>query len=162
LVSKNKNGRVGNMAEKKGKLVGKIILEIQKQDEENWYSKVIPVMLTQDVRDYTKLALITAAVQQYMRDSLGFINNIVKNSKDLEEMKMHLTQGKIEPKKEKVVPDTVKNQMPLPLGPKTERTDCSKPNCTYKDTGCGDCEVPESERSCNKQEKADDDKGNTS
>lgn len=102
------------MAEKE--LVGKIILEILKEDDENWYSKVTPVMLTIDVRDYTKLALITAAVQQYMRDSLSFINNIVKNSKDLDEMKMHLQQGKIDPPKKKEESDVDKYQQPLPLG----------------------------------------------
>jgi hypothetical protein len=111
------------MSKKKGELVGKIILEIEKVTDEDWYSRVTPVMLTQNTRDYLKLGLITAAVQQYMRDSLSFINNIVKNSNDLNEMKIHLQQGKIDPVKKKKEADVDKYQQPLPLGKEKDEID---------------------------------------
>jgi hypothetical protein len=90
------------------KLIGKIILDIEATDTDTWTSIVTPVMLTTDRRDYVKLALIVAAVQTYMKDSLGFINNLVKNVADIEE-----TEGAVHGK---VEADVDKYQTKLPFG----------------------------------------------
>jgi hypothetical protein len=89
------------------KLIGKIILDIEAIDDDTWTSKVTPVMLTTDRRAYVKLALITAAVQTYMKDSLGFINNLVKNVGDIDEIESAV-HGK-------VVADVDKYQTKLPF-----------------------------------------------
>jgi len=108
------------MAEQKGNLVGKIVFDIFEHNGD-WYSRVQPVMLTQDPREYLKLGLLTAAVQQYLRDSTGFINNIVKNVKDIDEATLEIRKGLIKkvqslPKGPPKAADVDTKQLPLDLG----------------------------------------------
>jgi hypothetical protein len=95
-----------------GKLVGKIVLEVYEKSGTEWYSKVTPVMLPHiDVRAYTKLALITAAVQQYMRDSLRFIDNILRTKEEIGELETQVHQSRTT----KTTADVDKYQTKLPL-----------------------------------------------
>jgi hypothetical protein len=111
------------------KLIGKIILDIEAIDDDTWTSKVTPVMLTTDRRAYVKLALITAAVQTYMKDSLGFINNLVKNVGDIDEIE-GAVHGKVE-----VDVDKYQTKLPFAKG-HTESID-SQPDRPDHDNSCG-------------------------
>lgn len=112
------------------KTIGKIVFEIL-SDDKDWYSKVKPVVLSQNALDYLKLGLLTAEVQKFIRDQVIVLNADEDGKlKALAEKLFHQDdKGKIR----NPLPDTEKYQQPLPFnvkGTQTGRVSGVKSNIT--------------------------------
>lgn len=94
------------------RVVGKLVLTFRElEDGITWTVDLNPVMLTKGARDNYKLALITAAVMDNLKKTLGYIDTIMHSKADIDRMHnemMESTQGK-------PIPDVDKYQTKLPF-----------------------------------------------
>ena len=121
LASKSKVGTVGK-DKHTTRVVGKLVITFTElEDGLLWGADVQPHMLTGEVRDNYKLALITADMMAHLKKSLGFIDTILKTKAEM--IKMHnemmaskeITDAAYEKHTGQKVSDVEKYQTKLPF-----------------------------------------------
>ena len=106
---------------RESRLVGTVTFEFEEQDDGQWYSIVVPKMMTTIIREVYKLALIVAVLQDTCKTKLAGIDRMIMNNKEIAEYHNMM----VEEKKNKPAGgvDIDKYQMQLPFkgkGPESE------------------------------------------
>lgn len=106
------------------RVVGKLLLEIhQKPGSDDWHLELVPISLTENRREFVRLAMLASSIQKYGNDTVNFMNRFIENIENIPES--------VPARKGKIVPDTEKHQTKPPFeteGTVTGRVTSDKPN----------------------------------